>query len=392
MDAAMTNRRTALSAILIAPDPALLAQFSSSTLIEAFGILLELKNYPSEQTLDIRVRQLQPEVILVDVAPNLDASIALIAHLARAHPDIIAVALDRQNVTEHILRVVRAGASEFLYAPFDPANTSEAVSRLLRLRRTDSPGDRELGAVCVFSSVKPGSGASTLATQTAFALKRITSQRVLLADFDLMGGTIGFYLRVNHALSAVDAIEKAPDLSRAAWTSLVSVSSGLDILSAPLVPNAEAIDSDRVQGLIEYARTMYDWIVVDLPVIFQRTSLVTLPHADRTFLVSTSELPSLHLARKSITMLGQLGLPKDRFQVLINRVSRRDGISRADMEKLFTCPVYASFPNDYSSLHRVVTAGEPLSADADLGKAIQSFAGQLASPGKKFASAAHEAK
>ncbi len=384
----MTHRRTGLSAILIAPDPALSAQFSSSALKqEAFEMLLELKNYPSEQTLDIRVRQLQPEVVLVDVAANLDGAVDLIVHLVRTHPEIIVVALDRQNVTENILRVVRAGASEFLYAPFDPAHTSEAVSRLLRLRRTDDAADQELGSVCVFSSVKPGSGASTLATQTAFALKRVTSKRVLLADFDLMGGTIGFYLKVNHALSAADAIEQAPDLNRPAWTSLVSVSSGLDILSAPLVPNPESVDSDRVQCLIEYARTIYDWIVVDLPVIFQRTSLITIPQADRTFLVSTSELPSLHLARKSITMLEQLGFQKERFQVLINRMSRRDGISRTDIEKLFACPVFASFPNDYFSLHRVVTAGEPLSADADLGKAIESFAGQLAGNAKKPAAA-----
>ncbi len=91
-------------------------------------------------------------------------------------------------------------------------------------------------------------------------------------------------------------------------------------------------------------------------------------------------------------MLQQLGFPKERFQVLVNRMSRRDGISRTDLEKLFACPVYASFPNDYFSLHSVVTAGEPLPAEADLGKAIQSFAGQLASPAKKTPLAAREAK
>ena len=41
------------------------------------------------------------------------------------------------------------------------------------------------------------------------------------------------------------------------------------------------------------------------------------------------------------------------------------------MEKLFGCPVHASLPNDYFSLHRVVTLGQPLGADGELGKAIE---------------------
>ena len=47
------------------------------------------------------------------------------------------------------------------------------------------------------------------------------------------------------------------------------------------------------------------------------------------------------------------------------------------MEKLFGCPVHASLPNDYFSLHRVVTLGQPLGADGDLGKAIESVATRL---------------
>ena len=70
-------------------------------------------------------------------------------------------------------------------------------------------------------------------------------------------------------------------------------------------------------------------------------------------------------------MIDQLGFPKERFQVLVNRVERRDDIGAANMEKLFDCPVHASLPNDYFSLHRVVTLGQPLGAEGELGKAIE---------------------
>ena len=85
-------------------------------------------------------------------------------------------------------------------------------------------------------------------------------------------------------------------------------------------------------------------------------------------MVSTAELPSLHLTRKALTLVEQLGFPKERFQVLVNRVDKRTSIGVADMEKLFGCKVHASLPNDYFSLHRVVTLGQPLGNDGELGK------------------------
>ena len=381
-----------MSAIMIAPDRTLATQFiASSAGLGVFQLLLELKSYPSAQTLDIRVRQLQPEVVLVDVSSDLETAVEIISGVCRSHPDITVVALDRQSGSDTILRVLRAGAGEFLYAPFDPANTSEAVTRLLRLRKPDPVSERELGKVCVFSSVKPGSGASTLATQCAFALRRGTGQRVLLADLDLMGGTIGFYLKLDHGFSVVDALDQSDGLSASFWTSMVASHDGMDILPAPLVPWDGNIEMSRLQTVIDFARTMYDWIVFDLPVIFQRTSLMAVPQADRTFLVSTSELPSLHLARRSVMMLEQLGFPKDRFHIVVNRLNKHDGITKADMEKLFNCPVYASFPNDYFSLHRVVTLGQPLTGESSLGRSIESLAGQLsgtAAVGKKVPASA----
>ena len=62
---------------------------------------------------------------------------------------------------------------------------------------------------------------------------------------------------------------------------------------------------------------------------------MAISECERAFLVSTAELPSLHLTRKAMTLVDQLGFPKDRFHVLVNRVDKRDEIGAADMEKLF---------------------------------------------------------
>jgi pilus assembly protein CpaE len=153
----------------------------------------------------------------------------------------------------------------------------------------------------------------------------------------------------------------------------------VDILPAPAIPYADPVDGARMRMLVEQARQIYDWVILDLPTVFSPTSLMATAECERAFLVSTADLPSLHLTRKALTMLNQLGFPKERFHVLVNRLDRREEIGIGDIEKLFGCSVHASLPNDYFALHRVVTLGQPLGAENDLGRAIENVAQRLCS-------------
>jgi pilus assembly protein CpaE len=152
---------------------------------------------------------------------------------------------------------------------------------------------------------------------------------------------------------------------------------GVDILPAPALPYADPVDGARLRLLADQARHTYDWVILDLPTVFSPTSLMAIAECERAFLISTADLPSLHLTRKAMTMVNQLGFPKERFHVLVNRVDKRDDIGIGDMEKLFGCGVHASLPNDYFALHRVVTLGQPLGTENDLGRAIENVAHRL---------------
>jgi pilus assembly protein CpaE len=298
------NRNPALAALLIAPDRELAEQFAlAEACRNGFEVISELKTYPTEQTLDIRLRQLNPDVVLLDVGTNPERALELIHHLTRVRFDVSTVALDRSSRPDMVLRALRCGASEYLHAPFDEINTAEATSRLLRLRKPDTVPDDELGRVVAFSSVKPGSGASTLALQSAFALKRGTGARVLLVDLDLTGGAIGFCLKLDMSKSIADAALQADALAPSTWTELIGSCEGVDVLPAPALPSDEPAEASRLQAVLDYARTVYDWVVVDLPAVPLRTALIAMSQADRVFLVSTAELASLHLARRAVKTL-----------------------------------------------------------------------------------------
>lgn len=359
---------------MISPNRELAGQFLKTVPeTRAFQILADLSGYPPQQTLDIRLRQLKPDLVFLDVATNWDVAVELIRFIASFRPLTQVVGLHPENDPEAIVNTLRLGASEFLYAPFEVAVQQEAIARLRRLRQPGQTTEPEIGRVAVFASAKPGSGASTLATQSAFAIRRRTGGRVLLVDLDLAGGTVGFYLKLHHNAAVTDVFERSDQIEPAWWASLITHCDGIDVLPAPEAADHIPVEPNRLHDLLEFARMLYDWILLDVPAIPHRTSLLAISESDDAYLVSTSELASLHLTRRAVSVLEQLGFAKERFRVLINRTSKHSGIGSSDMEKIFNCPVYQVFPNDYFSLHRVISLGQALNADCQLGKTIDNY-------------------
>src|SRR5690349_554117 len=127
----MAGRGPVLTALAIIPDRELASQFTSAIeQTRAFQILSEFKTYPSHQTLEIRVRQTKPEVVLLDLSSDLATACELIRSLASIDQPTHVVGLHLRNDSEAILRSLRMGASEFLYAPFDLKTQMEAIARI----------------------------------------------------------------------------------------------------------------------------------------------------------------------------------------------------------------------------------------------------------------------
>src|SRR6266566_9048753 len=321
-----------LTSLVISPNRELAQLFCATLpLTRSFHILAEMKSYPPVQTLDIRLRQLRPDLVFLDLATDLDMAAELIEFIAGIRPPVFFVGLHFLNDSAAILRSLRAGATEFLYAPFELDMQRQALARIIRLRKPSTRSESDRGRMLVFSSSKPGSGASTLACHTALALSKLSGKRVLLADFDVTSGSVAFFLKINPESSLIDALSQMAGAGEPDWSSLVVTSEGIDVLPAPDIPGGGSIDPDRLHDLLESVRELYDWIVVDLPSIYENISLLTISDCDEAFLVSTSELPSLHQTRKAVAYLGGVGFGMERYRVLVNRLAKQENITSEDM-------------------------------------------------------------
>lgn len=373
-----------LKTLVICPNRVLAAEFERTiSVLRSFQILADLKSYPNAQAIEMRLRQLEPDVVLLDIASDPVRAGDLIETIS-AHPSNVAVVgLHVRNDAEAILAALRRGACEFLYAPFDLQIQQEAVSRLRRMRRpVEIAPDRDTGFVIGVSSAKPGSGATTVALELAQALERQAQGRVLLIDADLAAGTLGMTAarpaedNEDHSLAAVLSGETGPN-----WHRATRKAGGIEILPAPPNPRPETPDLTRLAEALEAARRAYDWVVIDLPVVFDRLSLMTVSVADCFYLVSTGELASLHLARRALGLLQTLGFGPSSARTLVNRTSKRDGLQLADFQKIFGTPVEALLPEDAVALDKRSSSSEGIAAGpsgGEFSKAVAQFAGRLA--------------
>jgi pilus assembly protein CpaE len=376
----MSSHEVQLRALLICPNRGLADAFLQTLPTSGvFQVLADLRIYPTEQTLDLRLRQMAPRVVLVDIMTDIDFACRVLQFVASIRPPVHSVGLHFDQHGESIVRVLRAGATELLFAPFDSQSQREAGDRIARLSQPEESASDHAANCCAFACTKSGSGASTIAAQVAFAIRRQTGKRVLLADFDLSGGTIGFYFKVQTPFSLLDALEFPNQLDPASLGTMTTTVEGVDILASPEEPHLSPLDPTRLEVVLDVMRSAYDFVILDLPTVFDRSSLLVLAQADSGFLVTTAELPSLHLTRKALQMMQQLGFDERRLRVIVNRLNRQDGLSSDDLGKMFNSAVHTTLPNDYFSLHRVVTRGEPLSGEGVLVRALEALARKIAS-------------
>ena len=85
------SRETQLTALLIAPNRELAQAFMQTQVTtRAFHILSEMKSFLTSKALDLRLRQLKPDVVLLDLSSGLEQGLEMI-QVIQAHPQKIPV-------------------------------------------------------------------------------------------------------------------------------------------------------------------------------------------------------------------------------------------------------------------------------------------------------------
>ena len=330
---------------------------------------------PGQIELDRHLHFHSPQAILVSSGGDT-RTMDLVDYVTRTYPNLPVVALHMETNLgpASLLPFMRAGVREVIFQPLDRQEVREVMDRLRATAAEDAIP--KVGKVLCFLPSKPGVGASTVAINTAAALAQEGS-RVLLVDGDLTSGMVRFMLKLQNPASIRDAARRISDLDEFLWPQLITkVREGLDVLHAGKASPTGSLDSEVLLRMMDFWRAAYDVVCFDFSGSLEPFCLDVMRYADRIFLVSTSEVTSLHLLMEKIQLLKASDMI-DRVQVFQNRKAHKDDLTQRQIEKVIGMPICKVFRNSYSETLAASREGRAVRANSALGAEFKAFAAEL---------------
>jgi pilus assembly protein CpaE len=270
----------------------------------------------------------RPLITLVEMGKDLRALKTFADEAAIAAPEtnlaaVFSLDLFGPDTSESaiLIEAIRAGIQDFLRRPISRADLGQLLDRLHR--KAAIPVRTAAGKIISFISNKGGVGKSTLSVNLACGLAVRHPDRVLLIDASLQLGVCASMLDLKPATSLTDAVRERNRLDETLLRQLaVPHSSGLHLLAAPRdALEAADVDEEAIARVLTLARRTYDFVFVDTFPLIDSVMMAVMDLSDRVFLVTESVVPTLLGMVNLIRVLDNLGFPKDRQRIIVNRYS-----------------------------------------------------------------------
>ena len=321
------------------------------------------------------------DVILLDLGlPDCSGMETFIQARDRAAktPIVILSSADSESLA---LQMIQEGAEDYLVkSSCDAESLARAVRRAVVRRKSHAalaPASSTLSRVISVVGAKGGSGTTTIACTLAAELRQQTGEKVLIADLDSSGGLVSFLTGVECQYSIRDAIGNLQRLDAAVWESIVARNhDGLEVICAPN-PGQEEIESARLREVLNFARPLYGWTVIDLGRLNHKS--VSLLGADgEVFVVTAATIPALYNAKRAVETLLAASIDAERIRLVVNHIGGKHEVSREDLQSMFGIPVYATVPSDESEVHQACVQKRLPGAQSHIRKAIAALARKMA--------------
>ena len=315
------------------------------------------------------------DVALVDLSlpdsQGLETFLTIQRH-APELPIIVVTSLDDEAIA---LKAVRSGAQDFLAKG---SLTRDTLVRALnyaiaRSRNPPEPATRvqDKATVVGLLGSSGGVGTTTLACHWALELHRQTSQKVLLIDLEVSSTGAAFLMKTTSPHTLLDAVQSLHRLDSNLWNGFTcSPQEGVDLLQAPGVAGIQDLPTaERVRHILRFARSLYDWIVLDLGRL-TGFSLSILEETKDLFIVTTPELPSLFETSRLLQRLLDAGFPREKLRLLLNRKTKGASFTLEDLEKGLGYRFYGSIADSSREMGEAFAAGRYLDEKLPMRKAV----------------------
>ena len=267
-----------------------------------------------------------------------------------------AIVLVRDHTWNGLLpAAMRAGIRDVVDMTQGSDELRDAVERAivwaanLRQATTGSRPDGQKSSrgriISVFSS-KGGSGKTFVTTNLATAIADMTGEDTAVVDLDVDMGDVFTYFGREPSASITDLMElgEGADHDRIREVG-VEVAPHTWAFGAPPDPAAEAPAGEAIGKFLRAIRSAFPYVVVDASVDYSDSALVCFDLSDLICLVTGLDVVGVKHLSKALDTLLTIGLPRERFRVVLNRADSKVGLDASDVERVMKISVDAMVPS-----------------------------------------------
>lgn len=318
----------------------------------------------------------RPDLLVVEVPVGEAFAVApvvsAIEQLARKLPEAAILATGGGLSADLVIRVLRAGALEFLRRPVERGDLVAALDKLARFRGT-AP-QRPPGRITAVFSPKGGLGATTLAINVAVSMAGRTGGRALLVELDTRQSDVVTFLDLRPRYSILDVAENIGRMDESLLRGLLARhGSGLWVVPGPVRLERTPLDADRVAGTMEVLRSHFDHVVADLRHDFDPGTIAALEAADTVLLVTALDVAALRSGVAAVAAFRHLGLDTRKLRVVVMRDGGGDDVTLKHARQTLGLPIAWRTPSDYRTVVASINAGQPVVSASPRAKVSKSF-------------------
>lgn len=299
-------------------------------------------------------------------------------------PGTTVIGLGMVNDVNLFRQLMTLGLADYLLKPLTAEMLEASIAQVLQEDASAPEGeaDRKARMMVVFGT-RGGCGASTVASNLAWALAHDLEARTLLVDLDVLFGTASLAMDLEPGRGLREALENPARVdSLFMERAMVKESDRLDVLAAeepglrPLSMDPEALDL-----ILDSVRADRQWVVVDAPRSLLPEAADVLAKAETLILVTDMTLAGMRDTLRMMKALRQRA-PHARLRLIGNKAGllKKGELDRVTFQKGIDEDLALLLPFDAQAAAASIEKGRPL-AEAAPGskpaKALRAFARTL---------------
>ena len=315
------------------------------------------------------------------MSQDQDKALSIIKDLKNINKSAYIVALSARTSTETIIKVMRAGAKEFLNKPLIQSEFTEVVNSLKSEIENSEPVDT-CKIISTFSN-KGGIGKTSIAVNLAVELAQLSKEKVALIDLNLQLGDVSTFLDMNPPF-AMDYI--ASNINSLNEEDLLKAMSkykntSLYVIADPLnIDNSKDITAEQITNLLTVLKKTFSYIVIDIGTNIDSKTIAALDSSDLILLIAIVNLPAIRSTQRCMELFNKLGYSNDKIKLVLNRYMENEEIKTSDIEEVVKQKVYWKIPNNYLTMMSAINKGVPvneINAESNVAVNYKDFASKV---------------